>query len=63
MGINIGICEMEAKNAACRELRSTIIRVHVDSEKGFEEVSTLKWNNAAAKMKAVYSDAINSTNN
>ncbi|MBQ7253099.1 MAG: glycosyltransferase family 4 protein [Bacteroidales bacterium] len=33
------------------------------SEKGFEEVSTLKWNNAAAKMKAVYSDAINSTNN
>ena len=30
------------------------------SEKGFEEVSTLKWNNAAAKMKAVYADAINS---
>ena len=35
----------------------------IASEKGFEEVSTLKWNNAAAKMKAVYSDAINSTNN
>lgn len=39
MGINIGICEMEAKNAACRELRSTIIRVHVDSEKGFEDIA------------------------
>ncbi len=35
----------------------------IASEKGYEEVSTLKWNNAAAKMKAVYSDAINSTNN
>ncbi|MBP5505028.1 MAG: glycosyltransferase family 4 protein [Bacteroidales bacterium] len=34
----------------------------VASEKGYEEVSTLKWNNAAAKMKAVYSDAINSNN-
>lgn len=33
------------------------------SEKGFEEVSTLKWNNAAAKMKKVYADAINSMNN
>ena len=33
------------------------------SEKGFEEVSTLKWNNAAAKMKNVYADAINSMNN
>ncbi len=31
----------------------------VASEKGYEEVSTLKWNNAAAKMKAVYTDAIN----
>jgi hypothetical protein len=38
MGINIGICEMEAKNASCRDLRSTIIRVHVDSEKGFEDI-------------------------
>ena len=34
----------------------------VASEKGYEEVSTLKWNNAAAKMKAVYSDAIRLNN-
>ena len=34
----------------------------VASEKGYEEVSTLKWNNAAAKMKAVYSEAIKSKN-
>ena len=31
----------------------------IASEKGYEEVSTLKWNNAAAKMKAVYAAAIN----
>ena len=34
----------------------------VASEKGYGEVSTLKWNNAAAKMKAVYSEAIKSKN-
>ncbi|MBP5735415.1 MAG: hypothetical protein J6W53_06335 [Candidatus Methanomethylophilaceae archaeon] len=39
MGINIGICEMEAKNASCRELRSTIVRVHVESDKGFEDIA------------------------
>ena len=38
MGINIGICEMEAKSASCKDLRSTIIRVHVDDEKGFEDI-------------------------
>ncbi len=30
----------------------------IASEKGYEEVSTLKWNNAAAKIKAVYAAAI-----
>ncbi len=29
------------------------------SQKGLEEVTGLKWNNAAAKVKAVYEDAIN----
>ena len=29
------------------------------SEKGLEEVTGLKWNNAAAKIKTVYEDAIN----
>ncbi len=38
MGINIGICEMEAKNALCKDLRSTLIRVHVNDPKGFEDV-------------------------
>jgi len=38
MGINIGICEMEAQNAACKDLRSNIIRVHIDSENGFEDI-------------------------
>ena len=30
----------------------------IASEKGYEEVSTLKWNNAAAKIKAVYAAVI-----
>ena len=30
----------------------------IASEKGYEEVSALKWNNAAAKIKAVYASAI-----
>ena len=28
------------------------------SEKGLEEVTNLKWNDAAAKIKRVYEDAI-----
>lgn len=31
------------------------------SERGLEEVTGLKWNNAAAKIKRVYEDAINNT--
>jgi hypothetical protein len=38
LGINIGICEMEAKSASCRELRSTIVRVHVDDYTGIEDL-------------------------
>lgn len=36
MGINIGICETEAPSAPCRELRSNIIKVHLDDPSGFE---------------------------
>ncbi len=38
MGINIGICEMEAKNASCRDLRSTIVKAHVSDPTGFEDI-------------------------
>ena len=38
MGINIGICEMEAKNALCKDLRSDLIRVHVDELGEFEDI-------------------------
>lgn len=37
MGINIGICETEAPSAPCRELRSNIIKVHLDDPSGFEQ--------------------------
>lgn len=38
MGINIGICEMEAENARCRELRSDIVKVHVEDCAGVEDL-------------------------
>lgn len=38
MGINIGICEMEARSAPCRDLRSKLVKVHVDSTEGLEDV-------------------------
>lgn len=38
MGINIGICIMEAPSASCRGLRSEIIKVHVENEAGFEDI-------------------------
>lgn len=38
MGINIGICEMETENARCRELRSDIVKVHVEDCAGVEDL-------------------------
>ena len=38
MGINIGICEMEAKNALCKELRTTLVKVHVNKIDGLEDI-------------------------
>jgi hypothetical protein len=35
MGINIAICELEAKNAACRELKQNIIKVLVSDASAF----------------------------
>ena len=32
------------------------------AEKGLEEVTSLKWNHASAKIKKVYEDAINECN-
>jgi hypothetical protein len=37
MGINIGICELDAKNASCRELKMKVHKVKLDHCKGFEE--------------------------
>ncbi|MDR3075583.1 MAG: hypothetical protein LBU30_06085 [Candidatus Methanoplasma sp.] len=36
MGINIGICETDAKSALCRDLRMDVIRVRVDNVSGME---------------------------
>ena len=38
MGINIGICEMETNSSLCKDLRSEIIKVHLDDPTGFEDI-------------------------
>jgi hypothetical protein len=39
MGINIGICETEAKNASCRELKSNILKVKVEDASKFDNAA------------------------
>lgn len=39
MGINIGINEIEAPSAPCRELRSRVVRVHMADVSGFEDAA------------------------
>lgn len=38
MGINIGICELEAEGALCRKLKMEIHKVKVENDKGFEDI-------------------------
>lgn len=38
MGIDIGVCMMEAERAACRPFREEIVRVHVNDHTGLEDV-------------------------
>ncbi len=39
MGLNMAICELEAENALCRELKTDTVRVLVEPVDGFEEIS------------------------
>ena len=39
MGINIGICELEAENAKCRPYKTDIVKVLLKDIKGFEDVA------------------------
>ena len=38
MGIDIGVCMMEAERAACRPYRSNIVKVHVKDYTGLEDI-------------------------
>ena len=38
MGINIAICELESKNALCKDYKTGIIKVLVDDVKGIEDI-------------------------
>ena len=37
-GINIAICELEAKNALCKDYKTSIIKALVDDTKGLEDI-------------------------
>ncbi len=39
MGVNMAICELEAQNALCREMKTDTVRVLVEPVDGFEEIS------------------------
>ncbi len=56
MGINIGIMEMEAPSAPCRDLRSNIVRVHMADVKGFEDATEYDDRVPYEKAKAAIGD-------
>ncbi len=56
MGINIGIMEMEAPNAPCRELRSKLIKVHMNDVAGFEDAMDYDEFVSYEDAKSVFDD-------
>ena len=42
MGINIGVCELEAKNAKCRPYKERIVKVMLKDVSGFEDVAEIE---------------------
>lgn len=56
MGINIGIMEMEAPSAPCKELRSNIVKVHMKDVSGFEDAAVYDEFVEYDKAKAAVSD-------
>ncbi len=56
MGINIGIMEMEAPSAPCKELRSRLIKVHMKDMTGFEDAADFDEFVSYEDAKAVFPD-------
>lgn len=56
MGINIGICELEAQRASCRELKTDIHRVKLDDVSGFEDIVEFDETVSLDKAKEMFQD-------
>ena len=50
MSYNIGIDEMNAPSAPCRELRAKLVKVHVEDTSGLEDI--LEYDTVVALEKA-----------
>ena len=57
--VKVDYCDVDAMADAIYGFVKYPALAKMFSKKGLEEVTGLKWNNAAAKVKAVYEDAIN----
>lgn len=43
MGIIMAICELETKNALCKELKQQLIKIHLPSVDGYENLAEFDW--------------------
>lgn len=56
MGINIGVCEMEAKNAICREDKTNYVKVIVDDPSSFGDAAEIDEFVTLDDAKAIFPD-------
>lgn len=56
MGINIGICELEAENSHCREYKTTVVKALVKDITGLEDVAEIDEYVTLDDAKALFPD-------
>ena len=56
MGINIGVCEMEAKNAVCRSDKNDFVKVIVDDPSQFADAAEIDEFVSLEDAKDIFSD-------
>ena len=56
MGINIGVCELEAENAKCRPYKQKFVKVHLKDVTGFEAAADVDEYVTLDDAKALFQD-------
>lgn len=56
MGINIGVCELEAENSRCRKYKTTVIKALVKDLSGLEDVAEIDEYVTLEEAKKLFSD-------